>query len=231
MRAIWSRTSGEGCRCGSSATSTIWSPSMWIWTCRRRATALSRNAGRDDPRHVGPQRRQQLEFKPGVALQPAVVPPRRMRHGHEARTVAGAIDVAPLADGFGQPGGDECRAEMPRLGVLADEQDELEIGQAMKQSLAPGLRAFAARRQVPAFGVETRKAESHRHDRNLHRIVEYLLADPEPLAQADAGRIGEGASRDVNPDARRLAGDAEARDVRDLEDGSRLMWQGTAVSR
>ena len=100
----------------------------------------------------------------------------------------------------------------------------------MKQSLAPGLCAFAARRQIAAFRVETRKTESHRHDRNLHRIVEYLLADPEPLAQADAGRIGEGAPRGVNADARRLAGDAEAGGGRDLESGSRLMGQGSAVS-
>ena len=183
------------------------------------------------PRHVGPQRRQQLELEPRIALQPVVVPLRRVRHRHEARTVAGTIDVAPLADGFGQPAGDECRAEMPLLRILADKQDEFEIGQAMKQSLAPSFRAFAARRQVAAFRVKTRKAESHRHDRNFRRIVEYVLADTEPLAQADAGRIGVGAPRGMNPNTRRLTGDAQACGLRDLEDGPRLVGQANAVSR
>lgn len=80
-----------------------------------------------------------------------------MRHRHEARTLAGAIDVAPSGDRFGQPSGGGSPVEMPRLGVLADEQDELEIGQAGKQSLAPGLRAFAARRQVAPLALSPGK--------------------------------------------------------------------------
>ena len=104
-----------------------------------------------------------------------------------------------------------CRAEALLLRVLADKQNELEIWQTLKDACAPNLRALAARRQVAAFGVETRETESHRHDRNLLRIIENLFADPEPLAQADARRIGERTSRGMDPDAGRLAGDAEAR--------------------
>src|SRR5208337_1136315 len=142
-----------------------------------------------------------------------------MRHGHKAWMDAGPIDVAPVADRIGQSPGGDCPIQMPLLRIVAHEQNELEIGESRKQSLAPGFRAFAARRHVAAFGVEARKAESHRHDGDLRRIVEYRLADPEPLAQADAGWIGEGAPRGMNPGARRLAGDAEARGGRDLEDG------------
>ena len=99
------------------------------------------------------------------------------------------------------------------MGVLADKQNELEIWQTLKQTCAPCFRALAARWQVAAFGVETWETESHRHDRDLLRIIEYLFADPEPLAQAGAGRIGVRASRGMDPDAGRLTGDAEARSV------------------
>ena len=120
---------------------------------------------------------------------------------------------------------------MPFLGVLPDEQNELQIGESRKHALAPQLRAFAARGQVAALGVEAGEAEAHGRDGDDLWIVENVLADAEPAAQPDARRIGVGTARGMDPDARRLAGDANARGGRDLEDGPRLMRQGSAISR
>src|SRR5262249_47213822 len=111
------------------------------------------------------------------------------------------------------------------------EDDEFEIGQALEEWPAPDLGALAARRQIAALAVEAGKAEPHRHDRDLARVVENLLANREPAAQPDAGRIGIGAPRGMDPDARRLASDAKARFSRNLEDRPRLMRQGAPISR
>ena len=46
---------------------------------------------------------------------------------------------------------------MPFLGVLADKQNEFQIGHERKQPLAPQFGAFAARRQVAPLGVEPGK--------------------------------------------------------------------------
>ena len=75
---------------------------------------------------------------------------------------------------------------MPFLGVLPDEQDELQIAESGKHALTPQLRAFAARRQIAAVGVEAGEAEAHGDDGDDPWIVENVLADVEPAAQADA---------------------------------------------
>src|SRR5580704_899049 len=48
---------------------------------------------------------------------------------------------------------DKFRAKMPFLRVLPNEQNELQIGESRKHSLAPQFGAFAARRQVAALDV------------------------------------------------------------------------------
>ena len=53
---------------------------------------------------------------------------------------------------------------------------------------------------------------------------------PSQLRSRTPDGIGIGTPRSVHPDARRLTGDAKARGGRDLEDGSRLMRQGRAIS-
>ena len=80
-----------------------------------------------------------------------------MRQGDQARAVAGAIDIAPSTNSFVQPLGDGPRVQTPLLGMLAHEQNELQIRQKPKQSLAPQFGAFATRRQVAALGVVTGK--------------------------------------------------------------------------
>jgi hypothetical protein len=68
-----------------------------------------------------------------------------MGHGHETRMTVWAINVLPPCDRFAQALPDDRRAKMPLLGVLADQQNKLQIRQEREQSLAPQLRTFAAR--------------------------------------------------------------------------------------
>ena len=119
---------------------------------------------------------------------------------------------------------------MPFLRVLADEENEFQIGQSREHWLAPQFGAFAAWRQVAAFGVKARETEAHGHDGDDLRIVENALTDAEPAAQADARRVGIGTTRGMDSNPRRLAGDANARGRRDLKDGSRLMREAGAIS-
>src|ERR1700760_2242212 len=120
---------------------------------------------------------------------------------------------------------------MPFLRVLPDEQNELQIGKSCKHAPAPEFRAFTAWRQIAALGVEAGETEAHGHDGYDLWIVENVLADSEPTAQANARRVRVGPARSMNPDTRRLAGDANARRGGDLEDRPWLVRQRGAVSR
>jgi hypothetical protein len=118
----------------------------------------------------------------------------------------------------------------PFLRVLPDEQNEFQIGQSRKHWLAPQFGAFPTWRQVAAFCVKAWETEAHSHDGDDLRIVENALTDAKPAAQADARRVGIGTSRGMDTNPRRLAGDANARGRRDLEDGPRLMRESRAIS-
>ena len=80
------------------------------------------------------------------------------------------------------------------------------------------------------MGVEAGEAEAHGHYGHDLGIVEDVLADPKPTPQPDARRIGVWTPRGMDPDARRLAGDANARGGRDLKNRPWLMWQRRAVN-
>ncbi len=67
--------------------------------------------------------------------------------------------------------------------IAADHQHEPEVGQARKDRASPAERAFAARRQVAALGVEAGEAMAHRHDGDLAGIVEARLVEAEPETQ------------------------------------------------
>ena len=115
------------------------------------------------------------------------------------------------ADRFAQTVADHCGVKMPLLGILADEQNELQTWQKRHQSLAPQFGAFPARRQVAAVGVKAGETEAHSHDGDDLRIVEDLFVNPEPAAQPHARRISIWAPRSMRADTRRLTDDAEAR--------------------
>src|SRR5260370_18548795 len=98
---------------------------------------------------------------------------------------------------------------MPLLGIEADDQNELDIGQMLEDPRTPDFGAFAARREIAALRVEPRKATAHRYDREPPRIIENLFADPEPAAQAHAGGIGERTAGGGHPHPPRLARNAK----------------------
>ena len=83
---------------------------------------------------------------------------------------------------------------------------------------------------MEAGGVKAWETEAHSYDGDDLRIVENALTDAKPAAQADARRVGIGTTRGMDPSPRRLAGDANARGGRDLEDGPRLMREAGAIS-
>jgi hypothetical protein len=120
---------------------------------------------------------------------------------------------------------------MPFLGVLADEENELQIGESREHWLAPQFGAFTTWREIAAFGVKARETEAHGHDGDDPRIVENALTDAEPAPQPDAGWVGIGSTRGMDSNPRRLAGDANARGGRNLKDGPWLMREGRAISR
>jgi hypothetical protein len=128
-----------------------------------------------------------------------------MRRGDRPLMPVRVVNFTPSADGAGQSACNRFRAEMPSLGVLADEENEFEIRQMLEKARAPDFGALAARRQIPALVIETGETEPHRHDCDLSGVIEYAFPDPEPAAQTDAGRIGVRAPRRMDTGARRLA--------------------------
>src|ERR1700733_7917343 len=85
--------------------------------------------------------------------------------------------------------------------------------------------------QVSALGVVSRKTETHAEDRHVSSVVERFLVEAEPIAKANARRIGIGSAGRVGARARRLADDADPRGRLHLEDGTRLMRQGLPIAR
>jgi len=116
----------------------------------------------------------------------------------------------------------QLAVETKTLGVLPDQKHQLDVGQLRQDARMPGLRAFATRRQVAALGVVSRETEAHADDRYVSGVVERFLIEAEPIANANAGRIGIGSAGRMGACARRLADDADARGRLRLEDGTRV---------
>ena len=162
------------------------------------------------------------------SVQPAVVVPGRVGKRDDADGVLSVgRSPGPHGGGDAAPGG---RAEVPALGVAADGEQELEAGEPREERRAPGFGAFAAGRQVAAVRALAGEAESHRDDGDAPGVVEGGLVEAEPGAETGAGRVVERAAAGVDAGAGRLAGDAEARGCRDLEDRARLVRQRVAVA-
>ena len=91
------------------------------------------------------------------------------------------------------------------LGIGADDQGQLDIGQEIEQPVPPGRCAFLARRQISTLSIEAGKAKSHGHDRNAPLVVKCLPVHGYPRSQAISTGIIKRNSRPVNAGARRLA--------------------------
>jgi hypothetical protein len=96
------------------------------------------------------------------------------------------------------------------LRIGANHDLETKLRHRLEDPVVPQRPAFHARRQIAALGIEPGKAEAHRHDRDPGRIVEKALADPHPVAQALAARIGKGSSACMHPRAGRLTANCKS---------------------
>src|SRR5271155_260888 len=166
-----------------------------------------------------------------MTVQPSAVPPGWVGQRHDARRSRRLVDPPPLPHRGSDAVTGEAAVETKALSVLPDQEHQLDVGQLRQDARMPSLRAFATRRQVAALGVVSRKTEAHAEDRHVSSVVERFLVEAEPIAKANARRIGIGSAGRMSACARRLADDADARGRLRLEDGTRLVRQAVTIAR
>src|SRR5262249_9514689 len=116
--------------------------------------------------------------------------PGGMGERYPTGSAAGPKLTAPVGNDIGHVAFASL-AQMPALGVAADQQHKLELRHEPEDPFVPGRRAFAAWRQVTAHRVVAGKAEAHGYDGHTRLIVEFLRRYAEPCPESIARRIGE----------------------------------------
>ena len=86
-------------------------------------------------------------------------------------------------------------AQVPALGVPADEQRQADARHRRQRSRPPGPGAERRRRQVGAAVVGAGEAERHRQDRDAAPVPEDVGADAEPVAKRSPDRSSNGRPR------------------------------------
>ncbi len=122
------------------------------------------------------------------------------------------------ADGFRQ-GGLPVLAEVPGLGVLADEEGEAEVRQVFEKAGVPEGGAFRAGWEVAALPF-SRVAEAHGDDGDAGFVVEFVAGELEPVAEAVAGGVVPGDAGPVDAGAGGLSDEEDAGGDGDPEDGT-----------
>ena len=115
-------------------------------------------------------------------------------------------------------------AEMPGMGILADDQRQGDVGQKSQKRLAPLRGAFRPWRKVAGLG-RPRVAEAHGENSNFRRIIKYATVNTHPAPQAVAAGIIEGNAGCMHPPARRLAHNQNAGRLGNLENRARAERQ------
>ena len=105
-----------------------------------------------------------------------------MRKGKVTRSV-----LLPRAHRFRQRGFPPL-LQVPRLGILANQDHEPDVGEPRKQAIKPQRRALLAWRIVATFSP-SRIAKAHGDDRDFAFVIEFLARDAQPFAQPITGRI------------------------------------------
>src|SRR5215472_4299958 len=108
----------------------------------KRMRSRIQAASRQHSSHAFAQIGDEFALEPRIALDPAIVAPRRMRQRNESRRV-----FAPGCNGLRHVRLGVC-TQMPILCIGSDEQYQLEIRQDFEQTGLPMPRAFLARRLV-----------------------------------------------------------------------------------
>jgi len=180
--------------------------------------------------HSLAQPRQQFRIEPRVPLDPRVVAPRWMRQRHHDRTDWPRDDLAPALHRARQVA-PAIIGQMPALGVLPDEQHQLEIWQCRHQSRTPEWCAFASWWQVATLGIQAWKAEAHGNDGDARNVIEFVIRHAHPLAQAHARGIRERRAGCMNARAWCLPEHANAGGRAHAQNRARLVRQGRTVWR
>ena len=111
---------------------------------------------------------------------------------------------APVAQSVIHP---QAIAQMPSLGIAANQQGQGILRQGLQGPIAPGLGAERRRREVMTGGIIPGKAKGHRQDSTEILIIKLRVAQAHPLTQPLARTVIEWATGAVDPKPGRLAGD------------------------
>lgn len=128
---------------------------------------------RSDP---GAYHRQDFAFEPGIRAHENGAPPRGVRQRKVLRR-----EKLEAPDPLCQSEFARSRQIM-RLSIGTHQQSEAIIGQCREQLAVPFGRTFGAGRKIAA-GALAGVAETHRHQRDLRRIVEGVFAKSGPFPQ------------------------------------------------
>lgn len=160
-------------------------------------------------------------FEPRVAFAPEEV----ARAGVNERD-DGALVVEPVEATLGEVEG-LLLGQVKMLGVGADEERELHIGEKVAELVVPERGAFRPGWIVAgvfAFGAFARIAEAHGHEADVG-AVEDIFRGAEPCAEAVSGDIVKWAVSGMGVSAGGLAGDEDAVGGREAHDGARTEGQ------
>lgn len=168
--------------------------------------------------HRGPQLRQNVLLEPRVAPQPEPIPWTWVRQ----RKVAGRI-FAPGRDRFRQ----SRRPSPPQMKVLrirSDDDPQFDVGKQRQQATVPRATALRARWQVTR-GSGSGKAKAHGHDGDPLRIVEFVAAQSQPVAQSISACVVPWYPGFVHFASGRLPGDENDSASIRYQDRARLLRQ------
>jgi hypothetical protein len=165
-----------------------------------RTQRISASKQRLDPRL---QHGYELLFKPRMALEPRLIARRRMWQ----RNVLWSV----LPPGLGRFGQRRLAAvgQKMALGILTDEQRQINPPQLGQQMIEPQRRALTARRHITAISTAWITI-THGNDGDARLIIKDVLSHPHPSAQSLATGIAPRNAGRVHAHAGRLANDEDA---------------------
>jgi hypothetical protein len=116
------------------------------------------------------------------------------------------------------------------MGVLADNQSQPDVWQAIQKRLAPGWHALRTRRKIPGL-ASTRIAKPHGQDGELLLVIEGIPGYPHPLPKPIAAGVVEGQPGLVHSPARGLPDHQNAGAFRYLYDRPWPSGQNVGANR
>ena len=154
---------------------------------------------------------QQHRFKPGIALEPGLIPRAGVRQGQIARP-----DPLPTLHRLGHAALE--LGQVIRQGTLAQHHRQLDIGQGFKQRPSPLLGALSPWRCIPAAAFAW-VAKTHRHNGKMPGVAEGLPIHPQPGPQPVATGVIERQATFMRLSPRCLASNQYGGSRVNLEDG------------